>query len=559
MWNARNAREAVEVDRFRAAQVTQVGAPQLDVYFSGRPARSDREELGLDPRKKILVLATSSFTYDSDQTYLVDMLLDAIRGGEIRHPLQIVLRLHPDDRVGRYLKYRHAPEVILDIPERFLATLGWTMTQADLERMAALLRHADVMVNFATTVTLEAAIVDTPTLLVAFSPIDPDGDAALRGRPALQDALQGPGRARPGARGLESRRSSSDWINRYLDDPEPVPRAARDHRARVGPVHGRRARASDWATRSCATLARAAAAVPLGSRVRLSARRADRAGATPSRRRDAGRRGDPPGAPGRRASARPAFDAPLLATNTRVCRRRRGARRPPRRPFPLYRMARAGVRRAHGTSRGRWASSPRALHAHALARARPSGSRREVLRKPAVYRRFLGEVRPDVIHVQHPLERCLYARTVRRLEGWRMPLVVTAHSLSGEHDRRDHRLADGAEPARGRPGHRRQPAHRRAGDSLGRRAERVRVIRSGVDTEQFRPRDRRAARRGAGHSPTRRAAGAVRRQPRAAQAGRRAAARDGRVHARGARMPGCSSSARARARACRIRPRGWCA
>src|SRR5690242_1396851 len=102
------------------------------------------------------------------------MLIEAIRTREIRQPLQIVLRLHPDDRVGRYLKYRHAPEVILDIPERYLSTLGWTMTISDLERMAALLRHADVMVNFATTVTLEAAIVDTPTLLVAFSPIDPE-------------------------------------------------------------------------------------------------------------------------------------------------------------------------------------------------------------------------------------------------------------------------------------------------------------------------------------------------------------------------------------------------
>ena len=48
-----------------------------------------RAELGLDPRKKVLVLATSSFTYDSDQTYLVDMLLDAVRAGELRHPLHL--------------------------------------------------------------------------------------------------------------------------------------------------------------------------------------------------------------------------------------------------------------------------------------------------------------------------------------------------------------------------------------------------------------------------------------------------------------------------------------
>src|SRR5207248_4201939 len=126
VWNARNAHEAHSVDRFAPEAVTQVGAPQLDVYFATR-APHTKAQLGLDPAKKTLLLATSSFTYDSDQTYLVDMVLEAIRNREIHQALQIVVRLHPDDRVGRYLKYRDTPEVILDIPERYLATLGWTM------------------------------------------------------------------------------------------------------------------------------------------------------------------------------------------------------------------------------------------------------------------------------------------------------------------------------------------------------------------------------------------------------------------------------------------------
>ncbi len=218
VWNGRNAREAVEIDRFRPQQVTQVGAPQLDAYFTQSARLVRKDELGLDPTRKTLLLATSSFTYDSDQTYLVDMLVDAIRSGEIRQPLQIVLRLHPDDKAGRYLKYRDAPEVILDIPERYMATLGWTMTCEDLRRMAALVRQADVMVNFATTVTLEAAIVDTPTLLVAFSPIDPDEMQryvvglhfkmhykALVERDLVPIAWD--------------RAQLVSWVNRYLDDP----------------------------------------------------------------------------------------------------------------------------------------------------------------------------------------------------------------------------------------------------------------------------------------------------------------------------------------------------
>jgi CDP-Glycerol:Poly(glycerophosphate) glycerophosphotransferase len=217
VWNARNATEAHRVDRFAPNVVTQVGAPQLDTYFQGNAPRT-KSALGLDPEKKTLLLATSSFTYESDQTYLVDMLLEAIRSGAIRHPLQIVLRLHPDDRVGRYLRYRHAPEVVLDVPENYLATLGWTMSCADLERMTDLVLAADVMVNFATTVTLEAAITDTPTLLVAFSPIDPDEmqryvvglHFKMHYKPLVDRDLV------PIA---WNREHLVDWINRYLDDP----------------------------------------------------------------------------------------------------------------------------------------------------------------------------------------------------------------------------------------------------------------------------------------------------------------------------------------------------
>jgi len=178
VWNRINAREAVEVERFRPEVVEQVGAPQIDAYFRPDEWSTSREAFcaaeGLDPTKKILLVATSSFTYDSDQSYLVDIILAAIRDGEIRQPLQVLLRLHPDDRVGRYLKYRHAAEVTLDIPESYFATLGWTMTRADIHRMANVLTHADLMVNFTTTVTLESAVFDTPTVLVAFSPIDPE-------------------------------------------------------------------------------------------------------------------------------------------------------------------------------------------------------------------------------------------------------------------------------------------------------------------------------------------------------------------------------------------------
>jgi len=116
------------------------------------------------------------------------------------------------------------------------------------------------------------------------------------------------------------------------------------------------------------------------------------------------------------------------------------------------------------------------------------GSRREVLRNVLGYRRFLGEVRPDIMHIQHPLERCVYARTVRRVERWRTPLVVTAHSLFGEHQEATIRALMAPNL---RAADRVIAVSQHIGDQateLGVSPSRVRVIHSGVDATRFRPR-----------------------------------------------------------------------
>jgi D-inositol-3-phosphate glycosyltransferase len=142
-----------------------------------------------------------------------------------------------------------------------------------------------------------------------------------------------------------------------------------------------------------------------------------------------------------------------------------------------------------------------AVYAAHLARAKFEGSRREILRNLLRYRQFLEYVRPDIIHVQHPLERCLYVRIVQRVERLHIPLVVTAHSLFGEHsDSTIHKLMAPNLRAADRviavSEHIAEQAVQVGVDST-----RVRVIRSGVDVARFRPRDRTAARVNLGINP----------------------------------------------------------
>jgi glycosyltransferase involved in cell wall biosynthesis len=127
-------------------------------------------------------------------------------------------------------------------------------------------------------------------------------------------------------------------------------------------------------------------------------------------------------------------------------------------------------------------------------RGRRNESRRELLGRLVWYRRFVCAVRPRLIHVQHPLERCSAVRAVLEIERLRLPMVVTAHSLFGEHPEAlihevmgpNLRAADRVIAV--------SPHVADQAVELGVARERVRVIRSGVDVERFRPRDARQAR-----------------------------------------------------------------
>jgi glycosyltransferase involved in cell wall biosynthesis len=145
----------------------------------------------------------------------------------------------------------------------------------------------------------------------------------------------------------------------------------------------------------------------------------------------------------------------------------------------------------------RFVGAGRAIrYAAHLARRRADTSRREVLANLLAYARFLDAVKPDVIHVQHPLERVTYVRTLRTLEPRLVeaPLVVTAHSFFGEHPEALIRQVMAPNLAAASRVIAVSPHIADQAVSLGVDAQRIRVIRSGVDTDRFAPRDRALAR-----------------------------------------------------------------
>lgn len=144
-----------------------------------------------------------------------------------------------------------------------------------------------------------------------------------------------------------------------------------------------------------------------------------------------------------------------------------------------------------------------ARYALRLARERNPylGSRRQALADLLWYRAFLYAVRPDVIHVQHALDRHLYARLVRAWDHLRVPLVVTVHSLFNEHP--EHLIYGLMQPnlAHGDLFITVAPHITAQATGLGADPAKIREFRTGHDTDRFTPGDRVAARARLGVAP----------------------------------------------------------
>jgi hypothetical protein len=174
VWNETMKRQAVEIHGYRPQQVCVAGVPQFDIYarpdsFTSREAFIQR--IGGDPAKKLITLTTIPPVLYTYHDVVIDELLAAMRGGRFAGPTQLLVRVHPRDDVTKYERFMHEPDVIVEKP--FKETIVAEGSNVDPSRdnrlhLANTLKHSDVIVNVASTIGIEAAVLDTPVVNIAF-------------------------------------------------------------------------------------------------------------------------------------------------------------------------------------------------------------------------------------------------------------------------------------------------------------------------------------------------------------------------------------------------------
>ena len=152
-------------------RVRVTGWPQTDLFARHRP-RADYEGLlrgyGLDPSRPLVLVAGNTPSNAPYEGRFVERIVAwwEERGG--RERFQLLLRPHPRDAQWR---------------ERFAAADGreGVVVQAasytDLQELAALLQHADVVVCNAGTILLDALVGDRPAVCVLYDEGAPPGES----------------------------------------------------------------------------------------------------------------------------------------------------------------------------------------------------------------------------------------------------------------------------------------------------------------------------------------------------------------------------------------------
>jgi len=173
-WSSRSKRELVEYCGYRKSQVEVTGAPAFDPYF-GDGGVWTREQLcsrmDLDPARPIILYASlGQFRPFMDETGTFAALLEALDRGTVPGKPQVVLRLHPLSRLVYFHRFLDRPDVTVSRFTGYVPGMMWAPCREEVVLAGNLLRHADVCISPGSTMTIEPAIFDTPTILPVVNP-----------------------------------------------------------------------------------------------------------------------------------------------------------------------------------------------------------------------------------------------------------------------------------------------------------------------------------------------------------------------------------------------------
>lgn len=214
--------EAMEHNGISRDQIFVSGIPQYDKYFTG--TRTNREAFfrkkGIDPGHRLIVFSPQGGTFSESDWDIIDLMQRLLAEGRFGQNVSILVRFPPNDYFDPE-EIARRPNMIYDYPgTRFSKIKGtdWDMTPEELQNLVDTLYHMSLIVTYASSISVDAAVFDKPVININFelrksaSPfkIPTRYYAKTHYRKALDTG---------GIRLVDNEEELVKWANIYLNDP----------------------------------------------------------------------------------------------------------------------------------------------------------------------------------------------------------------------------------------------------------------------------------------------------------------------------------------------------
>ena len=164
--------EAMRYADMPAGRIIPTGIPQYDRYVTGEPALREEffRRIGIDPAKRLVVYAPMGRTFSDSDWEMIDILYTAIERGRIGPDAALLVRFQPNDFVDES-ELKRRPWLHYDLPGIRFGTersVDWDMGFEELKHLTDTLAHLTVLVCYASSIAIDAAIFGKPTVGIAF-------------------------------------------------------------------------------------------------------------------------------------------------------------------------------------------------------------------------------------------------------------------------------------------------------------------------------------------------------------------------------------------------------
>jgi hypothetical protein len=173
VWNSELRDRLLDMYRnVRSDHIFVTGTPQFDPHFRPETYWSREEfcaRVGADPSRPIVVYTTGMANHMPGEPRIVKGIADIVRDMNDLGPPQLLVRVYPKDRTGRFEEIRRAyPDIVF--PEVPWESAWLTPKMEDTALLTNTLRHAAVGINVGSTISLELCMFDKPVINVAYNP-----------------------------------------------------------------------------------------------------------------------------------------------------------------------------------------------------------------------------------------------------------------------------------------------------------------------------------------------------------------------------------------------------